>query len=74
MTEAEQLVGFLQKNQTKAFCDDCIAHELGLTRRQRAQRVTVSLGLTSDYERSPGICCVCKNDRPKLVTRAGARL
>lgn len=54
MTEAEQIVGILQKNKPKAYCDDCIADELRLPRRQRAQRVSVALGLTSEYERSPG--------------------
>lgn len=70
MTEAEQITGFLQKNKPKAFCDDCITSELGLTRRQRAARVTNPLGLTSDYVREKGTCSVCKNDRPKFVIHA----
>lgn len=70
MTEAEQIVGFLQKNKPKAYCDDCITDELGLKRRQRAERVTLPLGLTSDYQREKGTCSSCKNDRPKLVIRA----
>jgi hypothetical protein len=70
MTEAEQIVGFLQKNKPKAYCDDCITEELGLKRRQRAERVTLPLGLTSDFERAKGVCSVCQNDLPKYVTRA----
>jgi hypothetical protein len=56
MTEAEQIVAFLQNKRPERFCDDCIADELGLRRRQRAERVTLPLGLTSDYERSKGAC------------------
>lgn len=70
MTEAEQIVGFLQKNRPKPYCDDCIADELKLKRRQRAQRVTIALGLTNDYLREQGVCSICKHDRPKLVIHA----
>ena len=69
MNEAEQVVGFLQRNRPNKYCDDCIADELGL-RRQRAQRVIISLGLTDDYVRQSRTCYVCTNDRPKLVIHA----
>ena len=70
MTEAEQIVAFLQQNRPKRYCDDCIADELKLKRRQRSQRVTIALALTSDYQRQPGTCFVCRNDRKKLVIHA----
>lgn len=70
MTEAEQIVGFLKKNRPKAYCDDCIANELKLGSRQRAQRVTEVLGLTIEYRRERGVCSICKNDIPKLVIHA----
>lgn len=70
MTEPEHIVGFLKKNIPKAYCDDCIADELKLRRRQRAARVTIVLGLTSDFERNKGVCSLCANDRPKFIIRA----
>jgi hypothetical protein len=69
MNEAEQIVGFLQRNRPNKYCDDFIADESGL-RHQRAQRVTISLGLTDDYIRQSRTYYVCKNDRPKLVIHA----
>ena len=70
MTEAEQIVGFLQKNRPKPYCDDCIADELKLASRQKAQRVTEVLGLTLEYRRQKGVCSSCKNDTPKFVVNA----
>lgn len=67
MTEAEQIVGFLKRTSPRPICDDCIADELKLPRRQRAQRVTAALGLTVEYRREKGVCTTCKNDVPKLV-------
>lgn len=73
VTKAEQIVAFLQKNKPRVYCDDCIGDELGLRARQSAAGVTHTLGLTSDYLRKDGVCCICKNDRPKLVICAVAK-
>ena len=70
MTEAEQIVGLLKRTRANPVCDDCITDELKLLRRQRAQRVTVALGLTVEYRREKGVCSICKNDLLKFVIHA----
>jgi len=70
MTNPEQIVGFLQRNKAKTFCDDCLASELQLARRQEAAVITATLGLTSDYVRERGTCSICKNDKSKYVIHA----
>jgi hypothetical protein len=39
MTVPERVVAFLAKNRPAAFCDDCIAEQLKLTKRQEVQPV-----------------------------------
>jgi hypothetical protein len=70
MTNPEQIVGYLQKNKPRAFCDDCLAGELQFARRQEAAVITATLGLTSDYVRQRGACSICKNDKLKYVIHA----
>lgn len=48
------------------WCDDCLARELGLPRRQQAQAITGVLEETPLYERYRGACGRC-NDAPKMV-------
>lgn len=41
-----------------AYCDDCIAEALDL-RRQQANRVTMALGTSSDFQRQRHACSQC---------------
>jgi len=41
------------------YCDDCLADELPLKRRQQAQATTASLALTSEFSRGKRICSLC---------------
>jgi hypothetical protein len=59
---------FLTRHEPKPFCDDCIAKELGLARRQLVQPITAALGLTTDYRKEKGTCSLCKSEKP--ITRS----
>lgn len=48
------------------WCDDCLAKELGLPRRQQAQAITGVLEETPLYDRYRGACGRC-HDEPKMV-------
>lgn len=50
MTEAERIVRFLRSREGEGCCDDCLTGVLSLRRRQRAQRVTLPIGQTRDFE------------------------
>jgi hypothetical protein len=64
MTEVvDKVVNWLRAQQEKAFCDDCIAEKVGLSRRQQAHRVTNALAATSDFTRQQGVCAACGEDR-----------
>lgn len=62
-----QVVAFLKKNGTNAYCDDCIAVRLHLKRRQQAQQVTAGLQHVVGFSRRPGRCSECAG-HGKLVT------
>lgn len=49
------------------WCDDCLAQELQLPRRQQAQAVTGVLEETPQYERYRGACDQCR-EPSKMVT------
>jgi hypothetical protein len=51
MSIPEQVTEFLKKQPGQAYCDDCIAEEIPLKRRQQAQRVTGALAMTADFVR-----------------------
>jgi hypothetical protein len=42
-----------------AYCDDCIAKELGLARRQQANRASNALSSTLNFNRERGFCSLC---------------
>jgi len=67
MSVAKQVKGFLFLFQDRSFCDDCIAVELRLKRRQQAQSVTASIASTGNFRRDKGQCVTCGKE--KLVTR-----
>lgn len=70
MTISERIFQFVVNHRPGCFCDDCIRRMLGLARRQEVAPVTKTLGLTSGFERAPGMCVVCSHPRTKLVIRA----
>ncbi len=68
MTVAEAVIRFLIGHRPDAYCDDCIAKELGKNRHQ-IQDITANLARTSGFNRGPGGCVNC--DQPtKLAIRA----
>jgi hypothetical protein len=68
MSIPEQVSTFLKDRGGKAYCDDCIAKNVPLKRRQQAQRVTGALAMTGDFVREEGGCAECGAD--KLVTKS----
>lgn len=50
-----------------AYCDDCIAKELNVSRRQ-ANRVANALSRTANFNRERGSCSLC--DAEKKVIEA----
>lgn len=69
MTEVvHKVVGWLKGHLGRAYCDDCIAEKVELSRRQQAHRVTSALSATSEFSRRQGICSACGEER--LVTNS----
>jgi hypothetical protein len=66
----ERVAALLRDSAGVAICDDCIAKELGLPRRQEAQAATAALSATREFTRSRGQCSRCSDSRDKLVIRA----
>jgi hypothetical protein len=66
MTEIAQSVIKLLASPPIPWCDDCIARELKLPRRQQAQAVTGVLEETGQYDRYRESCSQCE-DAPKMV-------
>ena len=58
MTVSESVTVFLRTRRPKAFCDDCIADELGKNRRQ-IQPITVTLKESAEFTRLKGTCVGC---------------
>ncbi|AJP71034.1 hypothetical protein [Sphingomonas hengshuiensis] len=57
-TIAERVNAHITQARPSALCDDCIAKELHLSRRQQSARVTGALETTSDFERVEGLCAL----------------
>lgn len=68
-TIAQRVNDFLTKGRPRAFCDDCIADALKLSRRQQSARVTGALETTSDFVREDDECAVCGSVK-KVIRRA----
>jgi hypothetical protein len=47
-------------------CDDCLAKELKLARRQQANRATNALATTRNFIRDKGVCSLC-GARKKVI-------
>ncbi len=59
MTIPADVIAFLRKNAPLAYCDDCIARRVGVTRTQQVQPITSTLGLTPGFARTRGPCREC---------------
>jgi len=58
VTIAERVSQWLRQNRG-AYCDDCIAKQLELSRRGQASRITRALSTTSNFLRDKGACSIC---------------
>ena len=68
MTVSEDVTRFLRARRPKAFCDYCIAEELGTNRRQ-IQPITVTLKESAEFTRLKGTCVGCLS-RDRFATNA----
>jgi hypothetical protein len=68
MDNPETIFVFLKARSPEGICDDCIARETGVAPRQQISPIVQALGLTSDFDRSIGVCFFCQGQ--KLVTRS----
>ena len=68
MDNPETIFTFLRARSPEGICDDCIARETGVAPRQQISLVARAFGLTSDFDRSMGVCFFCQGE--KLVTRS----
>ncbi len=62
MTDANSIprrVSEWLREKKGAYCDDCIAKQLKLPRRQQAQRATDALSQTNEFTRYSGTCSLC---------------
>ena len=63
----ERVRNFLREHLGLAYCDDCIAKKVGIT-RQMSEMATLPFGLTSDFDRQEGECS--GGHHTKLVIKA----
>lgn len=59
---------YISKRRPQALCDACIARGNSI-RHQQANRVTMALETTSDFERGHGVCAECGKEQ-KVIRRA----
>lgn len=59
---------FITRAKPRAYCDDCIANAIKLSRRQQSARVTGALETTSDFVRELDECAGCGTQK-KVIRR-----
>ena len=69
MTDIARRVIELLASPPIPWCDDCIARELELPRRQQAQAVTAVLEETHLYDRYRGTCHGCDDASKMVISR-----
>jgi len=69
MSIAERVNKFITDHMPDAFCDDCIAEQLDLSRRQEANLVTITLATTDNFRRERDNCSLCREVK-KVIRRA----
>lgn len=57
-----EAVSLLLRQIGGSYCDDCIAKEFKLSRRQ-ANRITNALSTTRSFCREKGICSLCGGEK-----------
>jgi len=57
----------ISKRRPATICDSCIAMAIEI-RPQQANRMTIALETTSDFERGNGICVDCRKEQ-KVIRR-----
>ncbi len=65
---AQRVNDYITKRRNDPVCDGCIARALDL-RHQQANRVTMALETTSDFNRWDGVCHDCRREL-KVIERA----
>lgn len=68
MLVAQRVNDFITGRAPQAVCDKCICEAMTFNSQAHAAQITGALGTTSDFERRPGLCDLCKNER--VVIRA----
>ena len=68
MNLAERVNRYITNRRPETLCDACIARALNLL-HQQANRVTMALGTTSDFDRGNGMCADCDKEQ-KVIRRA----
>lgn len=58
MIAVERIARWLAQNRG-GYCDDCLAKEVGLARREQASRSARALATTANYLREKGTCSIC---------------
>lgn len=59
---------FISNRRPHPICDACIARAMDI-RHQQANRVTMALETTSEFDRGNGICADCGKEQ-KVIRRA----
>lgn len=70
MTVEERVAQFLSAHRGTAYCDDCLADELGINRHQ-ARNATSGLAASGKFKRDYGTCSKRTHDREKKTISAG---
>jgi hypothetical protein len=66
-TVPQKISEFLSQRQGRMYCDFCIQERLGLRWRQQVQLVTATLACTQLFEREPGCCCICTENKHVIM-------
>src|ERR1700730_2427715 len=70
-TVPKKVSDFLVRCSGRKYCDSCIQERLGLKWRQQVQLITATLAVTPLFEREPGLCCTC-NEQKQVIYANGA--
>jgi hypothetical protein len=65
MNTAERVVHFLRKRRGQYFCDDCIVHELGLSKP--VTRMTDQIGRGLNNRREIAVCSRCGEQKLSII-------
>lgn len=63
---AQRVNDYITKRRPAPLCDACIARSLEI-RHQQANRVTMALETTSDFDRGNGLCADCGKEQKVIV-------